>query len=183
MSSSTHPFPVLDQLDMFRKLPFLFGDGIESLEVNLTDSTTGKRIVVPGRGSKCDHVDLVDVVNSTRAREAGELEWMCPVCGIEYSETSEIEVDGLMAEILGELDREDPDGVIRAINLDLDGTWSRVSDNPEERLPIRRKKRDRITLDQARQIVGGFPIDLSEDESTPPVAKKATDVIDLDDSD
>ena len=131
------------------------------------DSTSGQRIRVPGRGSKCDHVDIVDVHNSTRATQSGEIEWMCPVCGMEYTNTDDIEIDGLLQGIIGDLETTDPGGEIRALNLHVDGTWTKVSDNAADRLPMRRKKRPRLTLAQATAVAGitAGPVLLDEEDS------------------
>ena len=180
--SSTHPFTVFPEPDIVQRLPYWFGDDLEALEVNLSDSTTGKRILLPGRGRYCDHIDVVDVLNSTGAKEPGEIDWMCPVCGLEYTDSQDIIVDDLLRGILSELDLEDPDGKVRAINLNVDGTWSHVSENPEDRLPIRRKKRSRLTLDEAKAVVSG------ETAASPKAAVELSDssddepgpVIDLD---
>jgi hypothetical protein len=79
---------------------------------------------------------------------------MCPVCGLEYSRTEDLDVDELVLGILKELDAEDPEGVTRAINLNIDGTWGHVSENPDERVPMMRKKRQRLTLSQAAAVAG-----------------------------
>ena len=143
-------FGVLTYEDVLKRLPLWFGEGIEGLEVNLSDPTTGKRIRVPGRGFLCDHIDIVDVQNSTRAIEAGDLEWMCPVCGLEYSNTSEILVDMLIVGVLKELEEDDEEETHKAINLFLDGDWKGVG---HDRLPMTRKKRLRLSLAEARALV------------------------------
>ena len=133
---------------------------------------------IPGRGTLCDHIDVVDVSNSTRASERGEIEWMCPVCGQEYLHTDEVDVDELIKGILADLCEEDPDEKVRAVNLNIDGSWEHVSADPEKRLPMQRKKRPRLTLAQATNIAGlGNPgeIDLVEDSES-----EAGSVVDLD---
>ena len=130
-------------------------------------------------------MDVVDICHSTRAQQEGEIDWMCPVCGLEYDQTAQIRVDGLVAQLLAELDAEDPEGIIRAVNLSKDGSWAHVSGNPEERLPMRRKKRARLTLDQARAVVGErtVEIDSSGSEDGSSNNDHSVDVIDLEDSD
>lgn len=130
--------------------------------------------------------------NSTRASEAGEIEYMCPVCGLEYMSTEDIDVDELVIGILAELDAEDPEGVIRSINLNIDGSWTHVSDDPEQRVPMVRKKRPRLTLAQATAVagLGSGAVDLdssSESDRAPPQrrmpASGPAEVVDLVDSD
>ena len=154
-----HPFPVFTETEIVQRLPYWFGADLDAVEVNLSDSTNGKRIRIPGRGRYCDHIDVVDVVNSTRASEAGEIEWMCPVCGYECMHTDDIIVDELLLNILTELNEEDSDEAIRSINLKLDGSWAHVSGDSSERLPMRRKKRSRLTLDEARAVFAGEAIE------------------------
>jgi hypothetical protein len=172
-----HPFNVLSEPDIVQKLPYWFGPDIDALEINLSDSTNGKRIQLPGRGRYCDHIDIVDVSNSTRATESGEIDWMCPVCGHEYSFTDDIMVDELLLNIIKELDDEDTEETVRAINLNIDGTWSHISQDPEDRLPMLRKKRARISLDEAKAYVDvKLPVDI-EDSSASDIEEA---VIDLD---
>ena len=100
---------------------------------------------------------------------------MCPVCGTEYLQTDEVEVDELILGIIGELAAEDPDEKIRAINLNIDGSWEHVSADPEKRLPMQRKKRPRLTLAEATSIAGkAGEIDLEADE------EQEASVVDLD---
>ena len=158
-SSIEHPFTVFTESEIIKRLPYWFGEDLEAVEVNLSDSTNGKRIRVPGRGRYCDHIDVVDVVNSTRASEAGEIDWMCPVCGYECLHTDDIIVDELLLDVISELNEQDPEESIRSINLKLDGSWAHVSGDASERLPMRRKKRTRLTLDEARAVFAGEPIE------------------------
>jgi hypothetical protein len=170
MGSTSHPFKVIEEYECVLKLPYLFGPDVDILELSLSDSTTGKRINIPGRGSQCDHIDVVDVCSSTHAESEGELDWMCPVCGLEYIHTADIEVDGLLLSILKELDAVDTDGNVRAINLNVNGEWTHVSDDPAERVPMMRKKRARLTLAQASAVAGissTGEIVLSESEDDP----------------
>jgi hypothetical protein len=118
---------------------------------------------------------------------AEDLDWMCPVCGSEYMHTDDIEVDGLILNILDDLNKENPEGTVRSINLKSDGTWEHVNEDPSMRLPMRRKKRARLTLAQINAIAGikydHAPVDLESSESDvepQPVNKKASEVIDLD---
>ena len=92
---------------------------------------------------------------------------MCPVCGMEYTNTDDIEIDGLLQGIIGDLETTDPGGEIRALNLHVDGTWTKVSDNAADRLPMRRKKRPRLTLAQATAVAGitAGPVLLDEEDS------------------
>ncbi len=160
-STNEYPFTIFSESEIIQRLPFWFGEDLDALEVNLSDSTNGKRIGIPGRGRYCDHIDIVDVMNSTRATESGEIDWMCPVCGLESLHTDDIIVDELLLNILSELTDEDPDETVRSINLKIDGTWSHVSDDASSRLPMRRKKRSRLTLDEARAVFSGEPIEQS----------------------
>lgn len=186
MTDYAFPFRVTEEFECVLRLPDLFGPDIDVLELNLSDSTTGRRISTPGRGLKCDHIDVVDVSTSTRATSPGEIEWMCPVCGIEYRTTDEVEVDGLMLSIVKELDAEDPEGKVRAINLKISGEWEHVSDDPNERVPMVRKKRARLTLAQATAVagLGSEEIVLSDSDSENPphrsIVSNAGDVVDLD---
>jgi hypothetical protein len=178
-SSVEHPFTVFTEEEIVQRLPYWFGDDLEAIEVNFSDSTNGERIKTPGRGRYCDHIDVVDVMNSTRATEAGEIDWMCPVCGIECVQTDDIIVDELLLNILRELDHEDPSGTIRSINLNIDGTWTHVSGDASSRLPMRRKKRSRLTLDEARAVFTGEPIE----RTTVEIVESSSDgeqIIDLD---
>lgn len=178
-SSLSHPFTVFTEEEIVQRLPYWFGDELESIEVNFSDSTNGKRIQIPGRGRYCDHIDVVDVMNSTRAIQAGEIDWMCPVCGLECAHTDDIIVDELLSNILSELDHEDPAGITRSINLNIDGTWAHVSGDASSRLPMRRKKRSRLTLDEARAVFSGEPIE----RSTVEIVDSSSDgeqIIDLD---
>ena len=101
--------------------------------------------------------------------------------------TDEIEVDGLILNIVKELNQEDPEGHIRAINLRIDGTWSHVDVDPAKRLPMRRKKRARLTLAQINAFAGidseNAPVELesSESDADPlPTRARVSEVIDLD---
>ena len=183
MGSSSHPFRQIEEYECVLRLPFLFGPDVDILELNLSDSTTGKRIKVPGRGASCDHIDVVDVCNSTHATTPGEIDWMCPVCGIEYKRTEDIEVDELLLSILSELDAEDPEENMRAINLKISGEWTHVSDDPAERVPMMRKKRARLTLAQASAVAGitssTAEVVLSDSEDEPK-GKVQPFVVDLD---
>lgn len=183
-----HPFATSEEYDCLLNLSFLFGPDIDVVELNLSDSTNGQRIKLPGRGSRCDHVDVVDVQNSTRASRRGDLDWICPVCGAVYSSTDEIIVDCLLLGILGELNAEDPDGNVRAINLRVDGSWEHVSSDVNNRIPMARKKRNRLTLAQATAVkgmtLGEGEIILSDSESNEASSKRKTnqrvEVVDLD---
>lgn len=183
-----HPFAISEEYDCLLQLSYLFGPDIDVLELNLSDSTNGQRIKLPGRGSHCDHVDVVDVQNSTRADHQGDIDWICPVCGIEYRNTNEIVVDGLLVGILKELDAEDPDGKVRAINLRVDGSWEHVSADSNNRVPMARKKRDRLTLAQATAVKdilrGEGEIVLSDSESNEVSSKRKhsqqVEIVDLD---
>jgi hypothetical protein len=185
MTEASHPFRVLEEFECVLRLPDLFGPEVDVLELNLSDTTNGRRIAIPGRGSKCDHIDVVDVCTSTLATSPGSLEWMCPVCGMEYSSTEDIEVDGLMSSILRELDSEDPEGKVRAINLKISGEWEHVSDDPSERVPMIRKKRARLTLAQATAVAGlSSEIVLSDSDDESPARSKSKvsqpEIVDLD---
>jgi hypothetical protein len=189
MSEVAFPFNTAEEYECLLRLPYLFGPDIDVVELNLSDSTSGSRIKVPGRGANCDHVDVVDVKNSTHAKEEGDLEWICPVCGGEYTHTSEIVVDGLILSILRELEAEDPEGKVRAVNLKIDGDWEHVSENPDERVPMARKKRARLTLAQATAVMGlssgtgEIVLSDSEDDKPSPRSKVTTskpDIVDLD---
>lgn len=106
--------------------------------------------------------------------------------------TDEIEVDALIFDIIEQVKAEDPEGSIRAVNLKNDGSWSHVSANPEDRLPMKRKKRARLTLTQINAIaginqIGNDLVDLasSDDEARGPppkqqVQSKSDEVVDLD---
>ena len=108
-------------------------------------------------------MDIVDVSNSTGAKDSGAIEWMCPVCGREYFHTDDIEVDMLLLSVLEELAEDDVEETHRAINLYLDGDWKGVSDDPKDRLPIVGKKRPRLTLGEAKAIFAAKePVDLEE---------------------
>jgi len=179
-SSVEHPFTVYTEAEIVERLPYWFGEDMDALEVNLSDSTNGKRIQVPGRGRYCDHIDVVDVVNSTRATTAGEIDWMCPVCGSECTQTEDIIVDELLLNIISELDEEDPTESVRSINLKIDGTWTHVSGDAAERLPMRRKKRSRLTLDEARAVFSGEPIEKTSVEVVDSSSSDEGHVIDLD---
>lgn len=141
------------------------------------DTTNGKRIRLPGRGSRCDHIDIVDLWNSTRAFFCTAIDWMCPVCGREYHRTSDVEVDELILGILAELAAEDPEEKVRAVNLNLDGSWEHVSEDPDKRLPMQRKKRPRLTLAQATSIAD--KIDLVNDSPSSGVSSSGQEVVDL----
>jgi hypothetical protein len=176
MSITSHPFRVIEEYESVLKLPYLFGPDTDILEVNLSDSTNGNRIKVPGRGCRCDHIDVVDVCNSTHATNEGDIDWICPVCGNEYTQTNEIEVDGLILSIIAELDAEQTNDDTRAINLKITGEWTHVSDDPTQRVPIVRKKRPRLTLAQATAVAGlsgkSGEIVLSDSEDAVPHCSK-----------
>jgi hypothetical protein len=186
--TEAHPFATCEEYDCLLNLSYLFGPDIDVVEINLSDSTNGKRIKLPGRGSRCDHVDVVDVQNSTHASRQGDMDWICPVCGVDYDNTDDIFVDGLLLGILGELNAEDPDGNVRAINLRVDGSWEHVSSDVNKRVPMARKKRNRLTLAQATAVkgmtLGEGEIVLSDSESNDASSKRKTnqqvEVVDLD---
>ncbi|KAF4681772.1 hypothetical protein FOZ60_011571 [Perkinsus olseni] len=98
-----HPFTVLSVEDSILRLPFYMGEEIadestddprgSGVELSLMDVTTGDRVTYPGRGNRCEHLEIVDLMNSVRPAQtlvdAETLElsppWKCPRCEQVYN--------------------------------------------------------------------------------------------------
>ncbi|KAF4659940.1 hypothetical protein FOL47_007373 [Perkinsus chesapeaki] len=130
-----HPFTVLNVEDSILRLPFYLGEQYAEeenedprgagLELSLMDIATGDRVIYPGRGNRCDHIDIVDLMNSVRPAhtlvdvETLELSppWKCPRCERVYDCCSDLEVDEWIQKIL----QSTTDTSVR---LYLDGSWA-----------------------------------------------------------
>lgn len=125
-SDSGSLFTRVSASECLMRLPYYLGDGISEVDVSVVDSISGKRILFPGRGSKCDHIDVVDVVNSVGSVSDDVFDdpWVCPICGNLYDRASEVEIDELLQEAFSSLEH---DTEATSIKLRKDGTWSVAS--------------------------------------------------------
>ncbi|KAF4758938.1 hypothetical protein FOZ63_026452 [Perkinsus olseni] len=130
-----HPFTVLSVEDSILRLPFYMGEEFadestddprgSGVELSLMDVTTGDRVIYPGRGNRCEHLEIVDLMNSVRPAqtlvdaEALELSppWRCHRCGQVYNCCSDLEVDEWLQRII----QQTTDTSVR---LYLDGSWA-----------------------------------------------------------
>ncbi len=123
----TDSFTLLSADECRLRLPFILGSGIEKVEISLSDSVTGGRIRFPGRGRRCDHIDVVDLVTSVGRVDPEELlddPWVCPVCGTFYTDLKSLEIDGLLMEAFSSA----PESCL-SIMVNRDGSWTSSLDD------------------------------------------------------
>jgi hypothetical protein len=179
MSKTGHLFRTVAIEEAVARVSFLLGANVDCCEVSLIDPTCGQRIVVPGRGILCDHIDVVDVhasvdPDSSLQSDQNTLDpsWVCPVCGGEYDTKDGIEVDGFFESILSEIQPSENSVVVYA-----DGRWTapaKIADVPDFN-PHKRKERilpDRSFENELVELLSS-----SSDEDSPQA--KRTAVVEL----
>lgn len=159
---------ILSQEESINRIGFLLGESVTSSQLSLLDPATGKRMSQPGRGLLCDHIDAVDLdLCLSDLQEDGSFDppWLCPVCGIEYSQAEELEVDGWLLEVLKQAPEYISDVIVYP-----DGEWEAGKG------VLARKSRD-LPEKMPNDVV---ELVLSEDEEPRQKRPKAEEVIELD---